>query len=113
MFQLFFQVELFCIDHLLMVEITATEESLIFDFMFPTTRPDGTLRGQNEADEAVTGLEAVLQVTRCILSGYIWEEDAFKRACQGFNQVKFLRYRFLAFQNHKIFMIWAKLKKSI
>jgi len=80
------QVELFCIDHLLMVEIMATEEAVTFDFTFPTTRPDGSLEGEGGATNAVTGLEAVLQITRCILDGYIWEEDAFRRACQGFNQ---------------------------
>ena len=31
------EVELFCIDHLVMVDITASEESLIFDFMSVTT----------------------------------------------------------------------------
>lgn len=79
------QVELFCIDHLLMVEIVATEESVTFDFTFPTTCPDGSLRAP-EGSQQVTGLEAVLQVVRCVLDGYVWEEDAFKRACQGFYQ---------------------------
>eukprot|EP00968_Pinguiococcus_pyrenoidosus_P026966 scaffold7344_cov242-Pinguiococcus_pyrenoidosus.AAC.2 len=82
------QVELFCIDRFVMVEIMATEERVTFDFTFPTTRPDGTLQHQESAsgEDSVTGLEAVLQITRCLLDGYIWEEDAFKRACQGFNQ---------------------------
>ncbi len=47
------EVELFCIDHLVMVEIIATEAALIFDFQTVTKQgPSGKL----------TGLEASLQV---------------------------------------------------
>ena len=46
------EVELFCIDHLVMVEIIASEGALIFDFQTVTSPgPSG-----------VTGLEASLQV---------------------------------------------------
>ena len=47
------EVELFCIDHLVMVDILATEEALIFDFQTVTTPGPGG---------KVTGLEAVMQV---------------------------------------------------
>ena len=46
-------MELFCIDHLVMVDIVATEESLILDFQSVTTPGPGG---------KVTGLEAVMQV---------------------------------------------------
>jgi hypothetical protein len=49
------EVELFCIDHLVMVDIIANEEALIFDFQTVTTPGPGG---------KVTGLEAVMQVTR-------------------------------------------------
>lgn len=68
------EVELFCIDHLVMVDIVASEECLIFDFMSVTTPGPG---GQ------VTGIEAVMQVAHIILTDFKFEEDAFQRAKQG------------------------------
>lgn len=68
------EVELFCIDHLVMVDIVAGEECLIFDFMSVTTPGPG---GQ------VTGIEAVMQVAHIILTDFKFEEDAFQRAKQG------------------------------
>lgn len=47
------EVELFCIDHLVMVDIIANEEALIFDFQSVTTPGPGG---------KITGLEAVMQV---------------------------------------------------
>jgi len=71
------EVELFCIDHLVMVDIVAGEESLVFDFMSVTTPGPG---GQ------VTGIEAVMQVAHIILTDFKFEEDAFQRAKQGFHE---------------------------
>ena len=48
-------MELFCIDHLVMVDIVANEEALIFDFQTVTTPGPGG---------KVTGLEAVMQVRK-------------------------------------------------
>ena len=45
---------MFCIDHLVMVDIVANEEALIFDFQTVTTPGPGG---------KVTGLEAVMQVS--------------------------------------------------
>ncbi len=47
------EVEHFCIDHMVMVEIQATPEALIFDFQTTVTPITGRV---------VTGLEAALQV---------------------------------------------------
>ena len=47
------EVELFCIDHLVMVDIIAKEDALIFDFSSVTSLGAGG---------KVTGLEAVMQV---------------------------------------------------
>lgn len=76
-------VELFCIDHLLMVDITATEEALIFDFQTVTT-PGPSHEGSTEAP--LTGLEAVMQVAHIILTDLKYEQDAFDRARQGFHE---------------------------
>eukprot|EP01038_Epipyxis_sp_PR26KG_P008162 gene8162-11046_t len=70
-------VELFCIDHLVMVDIQATEEALIFDFSTVTTPGPGG---------KVTGLEAVMQVLHIILTDFKYEEDAFERARQSFHE---------------------------
>ena len=64
---------MFCIDHLVMVDIVATEEALIFDFRSATTPGPG---GE------VTGLEAVMQVLHIILTDFSYEDDAFQRAKQ-------------------------------
>eukprot|EP00607_Mallomonas_marina_P007369 CAMPEP_0182419444 /NCGR_PEP_ID=MMETSP1167-20130531/3899_1 /TAXON_ID=2988 /ORGANISM="Mallomonas Sp, Strain CCMP3275" /LENGTH=1078 /DNA_ID=CAMNT_0024594381 /DNA_START=315 /DNA_END=3551 /DNA_ORIENTATION=+ len=72
------EVELFCIDHLVMVDIAATEDSLIFDFQSVTSPGPG--------GEGVTGLEAVMQVAHIILTDIVWEEDAFERAKLGLHE---------------------------
>jgi len=71
------QVELFCVDHLIMVEITCNEETLTLDFTFPTNQMEGS---------AVTGTEAVMQILNQILSQFKWEEDALDRAKASFDQ---------------------------
>lgn len=70
-------VELFCIDHLVMVDIITTDEALIFDFQTVTTPGPGG---------KVTGLEAVMQVAHIILTDFKYEEDAFERARQSFHE---------------------------
>jgi len=77
------QVELFCVDHLIMVEIICNEESLIFDFVFPTTNVGNTGFGEN-MEMGITGTEAVLQIIRELIIGYKWEEDALLRSKQSF-----------------------------
>jgi len=79
------QVELFCIDHLLMVHIDATEELLTLDFLFPTTRRHAN-GGARDAAGDLSGTEAALQVVHQILTGFVWEEDALGRAKAGFQQ---------------------------
>lgn len=71
------EVELFCIDHLVMVEIMATDEALIFDFQTVTTPGPGG---------KVTGLEASLQVAHIILTDFKYESDAFERARSGLHE---------------------------
>ena len=71
------EVELFCIDHQVMVDIVTSEDALVFDFQTVTTPGPG---GQ------VTGLEACLQVAHIILTDFKYEEDAFARAKQGFHE---------------------------
>lgn len=70
-------VELFCIDHLVMVDVIATEEALILDFQSVTTLGPGG---------KVTGIEAVMQVAHIILTDFLYEEDAFVRAKQAFHE---------------------------
>lgn len=71
------EVELFCIDHLVMVDIVATEDALIFDFQTVTTPGPGG---------KVTGLEACMQVIHIIMTDFKYEDDAFERARQGFHE---------------------------
>lgn len=77
------QVELFCVDHLLMVEINCNEENIMIDFVFPTTNVGNTGFG-DETQLGIPGTEAVLQIVREILIGFHWEEDALGRSKQSF-----------------------------
>lgn len=77
------QVELFCVDHLLMVEINCNEESITVDFVFPTTNVGNVGFGDN-VQLGITGTEAVMQIVREIIVGFKWEEDALGRSKQSF-----------------------------
>lgn len=77
------QVELFCVDHLLMVEINCNEEALTFDFVFPTTNV-GNVGFGDDVQLGITGTESVMQIVREILVGFKWEEDALGRSKQSF-----------------------------
>jgi predicted Zn-dependent peptidase len=77
------QVELFCVDHLLMVEINCSEESLTFDFVFPTTNV-GNVGFGDDVQLGITGTESVMQIVREIIVGFRWEEDALGRSKQSF-----------------------------
>mmetsp|Transcript_6220 Transcript_6220/g.11750 ORF Transcript_6220/g.11750 Transcript_6220/m.11750 type:complete len:1253 (-) Transcript_6220:194-3952(-) len=77
------QVELFCVDHLLMVEINCSEEALMIDFVFPTTNV-GNVGFGDDIQLGITGTEAVLQIVREIIVGFHWEEDALGRSKQSY-----------------------------
>lgn len=77
------QVELFCVDHLLMVEINCNEESLTFEFVFPTTNV-GNVGFGDDVQLGITGTESVMQIVREILVGFKWEDDALGRSKQSF-----------------------------
>ena len=77
------QVELFCVDHLLMVEINCNEESLTFDFVFPTTNV-GNVGFGDDVQLGITGTESVMQIVREIIVGFRWEDDALGRSKQSF-----------------------------
>lgn len=77
------QVELFCVDHLLMVEINCNEEALTFDFVFPTTNV-GNVGFGDDVQLGITGTESVMQIVREILVGFKWEPDALGRSKQSF-----------------------------
>ncbi|CAM9586417.1 unnamed protein product [Ectocarpus sp. 12 AP-2014] len=83
------QVELFCIDHLVMVTVEANDEFLYLDLAFPTTKLHGRGMGDDGSDDVeggLNGMEAAFQVLHQILSGFVWEEEALKRAKQSFLQ---------------------------
>lgn len=83
------QVELFCIDHLVMVTVEANDEFLYLDLAFPTTKLHARGMGEDGSDDMIGGLngmEAAFQVLHQILSGFVWEEEALKRAKQSFLQ---------------------------
>lgn len=71
------EVELFCIDHAVGVEIQATQEALIFDFHASTMLGKG---------RKVSGAEAIFQVAHIILTDFKWEDDAFLRAKQSYHE---------------------------
>ena len=73
------QVELFAVDHLIMVEINCDEEALVMDFVFPTTNVGNTGYGESK-QMGITGTESVLQIVREILIDFNWEEDALGRS---------------------------------
>lgn len=77
------QVELFCVDHLIMVEINCLEEAITFDFVFPTTNV-GNLGFGDDVQLGITGTESVMQIVREILVGFKWEADALGRSKQSF-----------------------------
>jgi len=77
------QVELFCVDHLLMVEINCNEESVTVEFIFPTTNVGNVGVGENQK-LGITGTESVMQVLREIITGLKWENDALGRSKQSF-----------------------------
>ncbi|KAJ1452633.1 hypothetical protein M885DRAFT_526193 [Pelagophyceae sp. CCMP2097] len=67
------QVELFCVDRLIMVEVAATDDAVFIDFQFPTPVP---------RTGGCSGVEAALQIAHKILDpgAFVWETDAFDRA---------------------------------
>jgi len=77
------QVELFCVDHLLMVEINCSEEAVTFDFVFPTTNV-GNVGFGDDVQLGITGTESVMQIVREIIMGFKWEQDALGRSKQSF-----------------------------
>lgn len=77
------QVELFCVDHLLMVEINCSEESITVDFVFPTNNV-GNVGFGDDVQLGITGTESVLQIVREIIVGFKWEEDALGRSKSSF-----------------------------
>jgi hypothetical protein len=77
------QVELFCVDHLLMVEINCNEESISVDFVFPTTNV-GNVGFGDDVQLGITGTESVMQIVREIIIGFKWEEDALGRSKSSF-----------------------------
>ncbi len=77
------QVELFCVDHLLMVEVDCNEESVTIDFIFPTSNV-GNVGFGDDVQLGITGTEAVLQIVREIVVGFHWEEDALGRSKQSY-----------------------------
>jgi len=80
------QVELFCVDQLIMVEIVTEDEFVHFNFAFPTNKVAG--------EDSVSGIEAVFQIVRQLMvppapgdpDGFVWEEDALQRAVSGLIQ---------------------------
>ncbi len=61
------QVELFCIDHLVMVTVEANDEFLYLDLAFPTTKLHGRGMGEdgsNDMEGGLNGMEAAFQVNK-------------------------------------------------
>jgi predicted Zn-dependent peptidase len=81
------EVELFCIDHHVMVEIIPGDDALIFDFQGVTTDGPGVIEDLASGKiRAVTGIEALMQVAHIILTDFTFEADAFERARQSLHE---------------------------
>jgi hypothetical protein len=92
------EVEMFCIDHHVMVEINAGMDAINFDFQSVTSKPSHemstddsessstseakTIEGTENSNQEVSGVEGVFQVMHVILTDFDFEEDAFHRAIQ-------------------------------
>jgi len=66
-----------------MVEINCNEESIMIDFVFPTTNVGNDGFG-DDVQLGITGTEAVMQIVREIIIGFHWEEDALGRSKQSY-----------------------------
>lgn len=66
-------MELFCIDHLVMVTVEANDEFLYLDLAFPTTKLHGRGMGEDGSDDlegGLNGMEAAFQVSYiCTIAG--------------------------------------------
>ncbi len=71
------EVELFCIDHAVAVEVVSCDDGLLFDFSSVTSTGPGGV---------VTGAEAAMQVAHVLLTDFEFEEDAFRRAKQALHE---------------------------
>ena len=71
------EVELFCIDHAIAVEIKAVEDALLVD-LHALTVPG--------AGKVVSGVEGALQVAHVLLTDFLFEQDAFLRAQQALHE---------------------------
>ena len=77
------QVELFAMNHLIMVEINCNEEALAMDFVFPTTNVGNTGYG-DEKQLGMTGMESVSKIVCDILLEFNWQEDRLDRSKQSY-----------------------------
>jgi len=81
------EVELFCIDHQVMVEINAAADHLTIDLASTTTSTASTTHSNmtqsDKQDAMITGSEAICQVAHIILTDFLYEKDAFLRGCLG------------------------------
>merc|ERR1712048_983009 len=73
------EIELFCIDHLLIVEINCNEESFSIDIAFPTTNVANSKFG-SDSHPGIRSIDAVMQIIRGIIVGFRWEQDALNRS---------------------------------
>jgi hypothetical protein len=86
-------VELFCIDHQVMVEVVAAEEALVLDFqgvatLGPGAGSEGNLGGSHAGTTPISGIEAIMQVAHIILTDFTYEADAFQRAQQHAHELQ-------------------------
>jgi hypothetical protein len=110
---------LFCIDHMVSVDIQPGEDALIFDFQSIYSPVGNSSRTQCQCDfivlhklnsrfiryfcnpkddsaGTVTGFEAVMQVLHIILTDFKFEDDAFERAKQVLSTIILYGYLYLS-----------------
>lgn len=74
-------MELFCLDHMIMLEVAPREDGLIIDLKVNIDSIDQneTFTMMNETS-SVSNLEAAFQVMHILMTDFKWEESALKRA---------------------------------
>jgi hypothetical protein len=74
------EVELFCVDHNVIVECRCKQDMFVIDFSSATNTPSPV--GTNAADGKISGLEAIFQILHILLTDIKIEDSSFQRGKQ-------------------------------
>lgn len=75
-------VELFCLDHTIMLEAVPRADGLLIDIKVGVDDQDQAAAHPIHNNTALSNLEAAMQVARILMTDFKWEISAFRRAKQ-------------------------------